>query len=64
MRVQFKGAYSFDELRDAFDSLITNLLENNIDSLMNLNVYFTPTKSGASIILADTTGQEIDWSAP
>ena len=60
MRVQFKGSYSFEEVRDAMETLILNLSQNNVDTLMSLNFYFTPANSGASVVLTDTHGLEID----
>ena len=60
MRVQFKGAYSFDEVRKALETVILNLSQNNVDTLLNLNFYFTPVNSGAAVVLTDASGHEIE----
>ena len=60
MRLQFRGYYSVDAIKKAFNEVLDTLLENDVDGLANLNMYFRPHSDGCEVSLLDREGSELD----
>jgi len=60
MRLQLVGTYSLEEFESAISGFMTNLRENQIDTVAGVNLYFQPCVRNSVVKLYDDEGVEID----
>ena len=60
MRLQFKGYYSTKALKAAFEHVLDELFDNDIDGLANVNMYFRPHSDGCEVSLKNRHGEKLE----